>query len=85
MTEISCFGVPETRHLKRRIPKMKKGIINIKVKSQKLNSEHKSSNTFQEVGGRSSWLFSTTLSFLKLSSLDVDVHADVTHYVGYLL
>lgn len=51
---------------------MKKGIINTKVKSQKLNSEDKPSNTFQAVGGRSSWLFKTTLSFLKLSSLDVD-------------
>lgn len=64
---------------------MKKGNINIKVQSQKLNSEDQQSNTSQKVGGGSSWLFSATLSFLKLSSLDVDVLADVTHYVGYLL
>lgn len=61
---------------------MKKGNINIKVKSQKLNSEDKQSNTFQEVDGGSSWWFIATLNFLKLSSLDIDVLADVTHYVG---
>lgn len=85
MTEISCLGVLETRYLKRRILKIKKGNINIKVQSQKLDSEDWQSNTSQEVGGGSSWLFSATLSFLKLSCLDVDVLADVTHYVGYLL
>lgn len=44
---------------------MKRGNTHI----QKMNSKDKQSNVLQEVGGGSSWLFRTTLSFLKLSTL----------------